>query len=730
MRMQKTAFGLGLISAASLAVPTLTLTHCSVTFKTAPSGDAGSEAAVPDGGPMSGDAQSDSPTGDCTAYATAACNRESACTPEEFQTAYGSMATCVSLKAADCATSLSSAGSGITESWVTACSASDTAEAATCSGGPAIQAVPTPSDACAVVGAGAAGAACGVDSQCQSDSCIRTGTLCGACAAAGTASTACGPGTNVACARGLTCGEKNVCVPIVAVGMTCDFGVTADCVDGADCVVGDGGATTGTCQASGKAAGTACNGKGVGAPKCWNEAGFFCDPATNQCAAIAYEPAGSPCGLADGGTADDECTNGVCISGMCVAHGGPSTSCSVSSGICEDTSLCVIGPSTPGMGTCTAVNPTCPSQDAGTDEFSFQPSNVSLDVILGYAGSAVAETVAAPCSVTTDTSSPETDCFTSPIEVVQQTDPVTGLTSKLNLVVVQSVAVQALISATGPVPLVIVSLSNVSFSASGALVVDSNSTMIQVGAGGGAGGNNGGGGGPGGGFVSSSTAYVGGGGGSFCGVGGAGGGGTASAIYGSAELRPLLGGSGGGGGAVPAGAGGGAVQIVAAGQITMLAGSFISASGEAGSNSGDVCAFQNAGGGGSGGAILLEAPTVTLAGVLAANGGGGGGDTQGTDGWFTPPLSSAATPAPGGTGAPAGGQGGAGTTIGGSAGTAGVATGDCLNDTAAGAGGGGAGRIRINSSTGTATTTAGTLSPASSTVCDTQGGLRMVGGTP
>ena len=119
---------------------------------------------------------------------------------------------------------------------------------------------------------------------------------------------------------------------------------------------------------------------------------------------------------------------------------------------------------------------------------------------------------------------------------------------------------------------------------------------------------------------------------------------------------------------------------------------------------------------------MLEAPVVTVGGTLAANGGGGGGNAISLDA-----SGSCGTPdsiaAPGGisTASNPGGNGSAGTLIDGSAGKY---TGyvNPLGDYGGG-GGGGAGRIRINTTTGQATVT-GTLSPAQTTTCVSQGRLK------
>ena len=359
-------------------------------------------------------------------------------------------------------------------------------------------------------------------------------------------------------------------------------------------------------------------------------------------------------------------------------------------------------------GTSTPSNP-----DAGTAGFTFQPSNVALSDIVANQATAVAENVTSDCTIATDPSGPNQDCFMSPIEVVKQFDG-----SIVNMVVVQSLTVAAgtKVSASGTVPLVIVSLSDITWA--GQLLANSTTSAGQIGPGGAVSGSTddsvglGLGGGP----AGSASAAIGAGGGSYCGKGGPGGGATAIASsYGDLAIRPLAGGSAGGAGASNGGTGGGAVQLVAQGTLTIAAGGVITVGG-AGGQFGGLSTNENSSAGGSGGAILLEAVTVSVAGTLAANGGGGGGDYSNNDG---ADATADANPAPGakaGTDDGAGGAGGAGATTDGSPGT--VSTG--LNG---GGGGGGVGRIAINSKTGSAAIT-GTISPSTTTLCAVQTTVR------
>ncbi len=360
----------------------------------------------------------------------------------------------------------------------------------------------------------------------------------------------------------------------------------------------------------------------------------------------------------------------------------------------------------------------CGGTEAGaTGAFPFQPSNITLADISKVAAMAQDENESGACSIATDATAPETDCFASPIEPVTQPDG-----STVNLIVVKSLAIQSTgaIAVTGGVPLVLVSLGDVTiFGAS----IDAASAGLSTGPGGGGGATGYANGmGPGGGTGGSASATVAGSGGSYCGVGGLGGGQTApGTAYGSADIRPLVGGSAGGGGAVGSGAGGGAIQISAAGAMALNAGTTLTVGGQGGPIGG-LASDQNAGGGGSGGSILLEATSVTLAGTLAANGAGGGGDYTGKGGADATPS---ATPAAGGSGGANGAAGGAG----GAAATSDGSPGQASAGINSGGGGGGTGRIRINSMSGAATVT-GVLSPSAATACVAQGPLRTAAEGP
>ena len=276
------------------------------------------------------------------------------------------------------------------------------------------------------------------------------------------------------------------------------------------------------------------------------------------------------------------------------------------------------------------------------------------------------------------------------------------------LYIVKSLKVASgqILTLNGPNPVVIASLGDVDIQ--GSVNVNGNYNGYYAGAGGWPpfGQNSNGPQGPGAGGNGFSATYPtsAAGGGSYCGKGGKGAGtgliAPGGSTYGNAAIVPLLAGSAGGywQNTSYSAFSGGAIQISSGTSITVRTVGFI--------NAGGAGAY---GGGGSGGAILLEAPTVDIEGTLAANGGGGGWNSG-----VGQPATPSSNPA---AGLLNGGAGSAGTTINGTDGF----IGDGGPTTTYGGGGGGAGFIRINS--GNAIVDAGTISPALSTACATQGTL-------
>jgi hypothetical protein len=290
----------------------------------------------------------------CAAYAAAYCSYISQCLPGILRREYDTLGSCRSVEGAQCTLDANAVPSVLTASWFDACSASLTMSASACSSGPVPMNVPSPNDPCAVVGPIPGGQPCGLDDQCQSSICARSpGAMCGNCLPGVGLGQPCSALTAV-CTRGLVCGSRSTCVTLVGANAHCDLGITSACVTGTDCIVGDAGATSGTCLTAGSN-GDPCDPNGVGAPKCNVPWGFYCD-ATLHCAPITYVPSGGSCGALGTSCTD----NDVCVHGVCVPPIPDGDSCSVSDVPgCMALTTCVTNGK--GQGTCTTLDPACAS---------------------------------------------------------------------------------------------------------------------------------------------------------------------------------------------------------------------------------------------------------------------------------------------------------------------------------------------------------------------------------
>jgi|GEM_PF-2212248 len=221
-----------------------------------------------------------------------------------------------------CQNALSLPGSGLTSGTLSACVS-------------ALQALPCGSTtdnvpACQFTGSLAAGTSCISGEQCQSGSCIYSGSgspdggvstpSCGACSTLAQVGGACGD--NQTCAPGSACvpgAGTATCTAIThgAAGASCDD-IEALCADGLYC-----DATTRKCTAT-KASGAPCSGSNECTPPlvcggaspvgmgttCQSAgqagtgcsfdeqcaSGLGCDSSKNQCATVSWASAGQPCG--------------------------------------------------------------------------------------------------------------------------------------------------------------------------------------------------------------------------------------------------------------------------------------------------------------------------------------------------------------------------------------------------------------------------------------------------
>jgi hypothetical protein len=430
-------------------------------------------------------------------------------------------------------------------------------------------------------------------------------------------------------------------------------------------------------------------------------------PGESQCGAGSLCLGGEVCG------SDDQCrapcqTSANCLSmETCLTIGGAGGACYDPNDAYDKTALAAAdgGPLDASMtlsdatpsGDAPVDAPFAPNPEAGP--LGFTPSNFTLtglDAGQGVDAGASDVMVTQTCT--------DSNCLPAPATILTNSGTSAALYVFNSLTVVQSAALRF----TGTLPVIVVVQTTANIQ--GQILV--NGADTTAGPGGFFGANAGAGSGQPGfspGFPASASGGAG-----YCGTGGNGAAtsppvATGGMPYGSPTIVPLIGGSAGGAeNGSSSGPGGGAIEIVAGQGITVGAFGAINAGGGGGGG------YANAGGGGSGGAILLEAPVVTVSGTLAANGGGGGQSEGSPISGVGSDATANAQPAPGFDGI--GGSGSAAASVNGSSGL----SPDAGNGV--GAGGGGAGRIRINTASGSASIT-GTVSPALSTPCATQGTL-------
>jgi hypothetical protein len=425
--------------------------------------------------------------------------------------------------------------------------------------------------------------------------------------------------------------------------------------------------------------------------QCVSSGGYYVCLLSNEtaCATTADCPSGLACGTDhqchDACQTASDCKVGgeVCTAGSCVDGSGASTA----DGGGEGGSSGGEGGGVDGGADATGDAPVSdgPAKPADAGPLGFLASNLPPSNVTPPDPDAGTAVISTQCN----------DCLPVTPTTITQNDGSTASLYVLDSLTIQS---NASLTLTGLAPVILVVLGPVDIQ--GLLSVAAPTT----GAGGPGGFASGPSSGPGTGTPGGEGAYASAapGGAGYCGAGGEGSSQTTSeappggTAYGNATITPLIGGSAGATWSTQygSGGGGGALEIASSTSITVGTYGAINAGGAGGQANATSA-------GGSGGAILLEAPAVTVAGTLAANGGGGGPGGASA-------LASA-QPATGGVSAAAvGGDGSGGTTLNGQDATGG------------GGGGGGAGWIRINTGGGSATIT-GTLSPAQTTSCVSQG---------
>jgi hypothetical protein len=314
------------------------------------------------GGGGAGGGSSVAPTADraCSDAQAARCARLDACTAEHgVAVRYGDPATCEARGKANCLTALAASGTGNTPAAVEACAAATPSES--CDD----LLMNNPPAACATkAGQAASGTPCAFAAQCQSTYCaVPKGAVCGTCAPVPKAGDSCV--ATGECGHDLVCPKATeVCVAYGAEKAACDAGTP--CAPGLSCVGADAQKLIkGVCAADGAKAGAPCDAKHLTAAGCDPNLGLWCDPATNQCAAISFVAHDAPCGaLKAGGYA--ECTGGAtCVipqgqkEGVCQAPAADGAACDTSAGPgCLQPAKCVVtGNGT--AGTCKVPDGAC-----------------------------------------------------------------------------------------------------------------------------------------------------------------------------------------------------------------------------------------------------------------------------------------------------------------------------------------------------------------------------------
>ncbi len=275
-------------------------------------GTAGTGGGTNDAG-TGGGGSTTTPDKACTDYATAACNRYTACAPFYIQVTYPDMPTCIARYKLLCAPAFGVNGGGVTTTNAEACATAIMAESCTdlLNGQPA---------ACDIRGTLANGTACGTDSQCTSGYCNIGTNGCGVCAARAAAGGACT--TTGDCTLGLVCGGS-VCKSPGNAGDTCS--ATAPCLGSLACTSGN------VCAAASTTPGAAC----MGSTDCAGVDGIYCN--TNMvCATISVAAPGAACGFVAGGLV--ACTGGTyckttppAVMGTCAADAADGAACDAAS---------------------------------------------------------------------------------------------------------------------------------------------------------------------------------------------------------------------------------------------------------------------------------------------------------------------------------------------------------------------------------------------------------------
>ena len=269
----------------------------------------------------------------CEDSASAYCNQLAKCSQIAIASDYGDLTTCTARRAQSCANGLAAPGTGTTPTTIEACLAAYSTWACA----DFMNAVP-PAACAPQPGAGATGASCAFDAQCQSAFCtVPRGGECGTCAPAPASGASCSGLAH--CPSGLFCTKNSeVCTTHATDGGACDDDTT--CGYGLRCVGADAATSTqGLCAPAVSVDGGACDRTGATGAECDSTLNLYCTKS-DTCAPYESAASGQPCKFVDDAGTYTYCTGGA---------------------------TCDVSPTTAQTGTCTG-----PAADG-------QPCNTSAD---------------------------------------------------------------------------------------------------------------------------------------------------------------------------------------------------------------------------------------------------------------------------------------------------------------------------------------------------------------
>jgi hypothetical protein len=251
------------------------------------------------------------------------------------------MATCVARETTACENGASAPSTGVTADSINACATARASES--CDD----YYNNNPPMAChSQAGTLADGQPCEFNAQCSSAFCqIAKNAACGVCGKPAEAGASC---ATFGCDYGLNCVNKTqFCQPYGAAGAMCDS--STPCGHGLSCV-GATATTKGTCQASGKTVGAACDPKAATAPGCDRSASLWCNATSKTCTMITTAMTGGSCGAQASGdyvvcAAGGFCNGGSATkAGTCVAVAADGATCDpadTTGPTCESPARCV-----------------------------------------------------------------------------------------------------------------------------------------------------------------------------------------------------------------------------------------------------------------------------------------------------------------------------------------------------------------------------------------------------